>query len=49
MDYMIRAKQPFTFVKKHDLTGMIQSSLNPQYKGFSATTAKREIMIHLKN
>jgi hypothetical protein len=45
---MIRAKQPFTFVKKHDLTGMIQSSLNPQYKGFSATTAKREIMKHFK-
>jgi hypothetical protein len=33
-DYMIRAEQPFTFVEKHDLTGMIQPSLNPQYKGF---------------
>ena len=34
IDYMIRAEQPFTFVEKHDLTGMIQPSLNPLYKGF---------------
>jgi hypothetical protein len=45
---MIRAEQPFTFVEKHDLTGMIQCSLNPQYKGFSTIIDEREIMKHFK-
>lgn len=46
VDYMVRAELPFTFVEKHDFTGMVKRGLNPQYSGFSASTAKRDVMKH---
>lgn len=48
VDYMVRAEFPFTFVENHDFTGMVQRGLNPQYCGFSASTAKRDVMKHFK-
>ena len=42
VDFMVRAEQPFTFVEKHDFIGTIQRSFNPQFKGFSASTARRD-------
>ena len=42
VDFMVRAEQPFTFVKKHDFIGTIKRSLNPQFKVFSTSTARRD-------
>ena len=40
VDYIVRAEQPFIFENKHDFTCNIQKRINPQYKGFSASTIK---------
>ena len=48
VEYLVRAEHPFTFVEKHDFTGMVQCGFTPQYKGFSASTAKRDIMKSFK-
>ncbi|KAL4618395.1 hypothetical protein ACB092_06G006700 [Castanea dentata] len=48
VEYLVRAEHPFTFVEKHDFTGMVQRGSTPQYKGFSASTAKRDIMKSFK-
>ena len=44
VEYLVRAEHPFTFVEKHDFTGMVQCGFTPQYKRFSTSTTKRDIM-----
>ncbi|KAK4572660.1 hypothetical protein RGQ29_030905 [Quercus rubra] len=48
VEYLVRAEHPFTFVEKYDFTGMVQRGFTPQYKGFSASAAKRDIMKSFK-
>ena len=44
IDYIIRAEQPFNMMETHDFAGTIQRSINPQFKGWSENTVKRDIM-----
>ena len=48
VEYLVRAKHPFTFVEKHDFIGMVLRGFTPQYKGFSASTTKRDIIKSFK-
>ena len=43
-DCMIRAELLFTYVEKYDFSGMVHRSFNPQFKGFSSSTTKRDII-----
>ena len=44
VDYIIRAEQPFNMKETHDFAGTIQRCINPQFKGCSGNTVKRDIM-----
>ena len=44
IDYIIRAEQPFNMMETDDYSKTIQTSINPQFKGWSGNTVKRDIM-----
>ena len=44
IDYIIRAKQPFNMMETNDYSEIIQTLINPQFKGWSGNTVKRDIM-----
>ena len=44
IDYIIRAEQPFNMMETHDFVGTIQRGINPQFKGWSGNTVKKDIM-----
>ena len=43
-DNIVRAELSFTYVEKFNFSGMVQRSFNLQFKGFSSSTAKRDII-----
>ena len=44
IDYIIRAEQPFNMMKTYDYSETIHTLINPQFKGWSGNTVKRDIM-----
>ena len=44
IDYRIRAEQPFNMMETDDYSKIIQTLINPQFKGWSGNTVKRDIM-----
>ena len=44
IDYIIRAEQPFNMMETDDYSETIQTLINPQFKGWSGNTVKRDIM-----
>ena len=44
VDYIIRAEQPFNMMETDDYSETIQTLINPQFKGCSGNTVKRDIM-----
>ena len=48
IDYIIRAEQPFNMMKTDDYSKTIQTLINPQFKGWSENTIKRDIMKKLQ-
>ena len=49
VDYIIRAKQPFNMMETYDYSEIIQILINPQFKGWSGNTVKRDIMKKISN
>ena len=49
VDYIIRAEQPFNMMETDDYSETIQNLINPQFKGWSGNTVKRDIMKKISN
>ena len=49
IDYIIRAEQPFNMMETDDYSKTIQILINPQFKGWSGNTVKRDIMKKFSN
>ena len=49
VDYIIRAEQPFNMMETDDYSETIQKLINPQFKGWSGNTVKRDIMKKISN